>query len=387
MGSKDMNHLEHLEAVALADVNLLHMKEATYKGSWKAAGGRSAWFMARRNMDRLLTMMAPKPVAEYVNPQNVSDTLAAIRDWVHYGNKVTPLPGSIEATMRIIEALRDGFTAEDIFMKIRERPKGEDGTPLAVIRDLRRYLLLVEAEMVAEGEVDIEIQPIMYYTRPETDVYQMIADEQHLTREEVKQRIHELFYPVQGYAAHPVGVSEQTGEIVFPAVSPASIDPGPAVGDLLSEPPVTASGGYAAEQAARHGGEEQMHAKTPSLVPWQIDKGHYEALVIRVGVILAEAFYSRRASDVWQLEPVVNSATCPRELQNVMEFAKENRWIIKRAHVPAEIEENFPRLQLEKNTKEFEESDGNFKFMYAYDDSDQKWKLSPVFEAWGREVG
>lgn len=363
MGSKDMNHLTHLEAVALADVNLLHMKEATYKGSWKAAGGRSAWFMARRNIDRLLVMMAPKPQPMFVNPDNVSATLAALRDWVHYGTKVRELPGSIEATMRIIEALRDGFTAEDIFMKIRERPKGEDGTPLAVIRDLRRYLLLVEAEMVAEGEVDIEHQPIMYYERPQTDIYQMIADEQRLTREEVKQRIHELFYPVQ-------------------AAAPASIDPGPAIGP-------TGGGGYAAEQAARHpvGGEEQMHAATPELGPWQIDKGHYEALAVRVGTVLAEAFYSRRAPYVWQVEPVVSSGTCPRELNAIYEFVGNNRWIIKRAQVPAEIEENFPRLQLEKNTKEYEEFDRNYQFMYAYEDSDQKWKLMATFAAWGREVG
>lgn len=404
MGSNDMNHLGHLETVALADVNMLHYKEGTYKGSWKAAGGRSAWFMARRNLDRLITMMKPKEFPDWVQtPDNVLHTLAALRDWAHYGQKVTPLPGSIEATMLICSMLADRYTAEDIFMKIAEKPKGEDGTVLAIIRDARRYFMLVEAEMIAEGVIEPEILPGQYYERPSTDAYQMIADETGRSREEVKRMIHELFYPVQGFARQTI---TESVEIAVPAASPASSEPGPAVGELVPctetellaisgglRPNMAPRGGsYAAEQAARHGaGEEQNHAKTPALVPWQIDRAHYEALVIRVGQELAEAFYSRRAADVWQAEPVVDSNTCPRELSSIYEMRQDpnvgNVWVVKRHAVPAELETNYPKLQLEMNTFEWETSPEQYRFMYKYDDSDQKWKLMATFSAWGREVG
>ena len=39
----------------------------------------------------------------------------------------------------------------DIFAAIRKDPSGKDGSMLAEIRDLRRYLMLVEAEAYAQG--------------------------------------------------------------------------------------------------------------------------------------------------------------------------------------------------------------------------------------------
>ena len=49
--------------------------------------------------------------------------------------------------------------AEDIVAQIRTRPRGEDGTVLTEVRDLRRYLLLVEADMVAAGVVEVDRPP------------------------------------------------------------------------------------------------------------------------------------------------------------------------------------------------------------------------------------
>ena len=137
MAEHNMDHLNHLQAVADSDVEVLRKKEATYQGSWKRAGGRSAWFMARRNLDRLITMMAPPK--------------ATIRQ------EAFPFEdGKVTLTRKEFENLQALLRAEDIFLMIERDPSGADGTVLAVVRDARRYFTLVEAEMIARGYVETE---------------------------------------------------------------------------------------------------------------------------------------------------------------------------------------------------------------------------------------
>jgi hypothetical protein len=139
-----MKHLRHLKAVTQSDVQVIEEKERTYMGSWKLAGGRSAWFMLRRNMDRLITIMQrPEPCY----------TPEIIKKAVHDVSAPPIQPG-------IFKYLYDCAVAEDVFAKIVEDPSGKDGSMLACLRDLRRYCLLVEAEMVARGVVVPEGTPI-----------------------------------------------------------------------------------------------------------------------------------------------------------------------------------------------------------------------------------
>jgi len=100
----DMKHMEHLQRIADEDVAQLQYKESTYQGSWKRRGGIGACMMMLRKIDRLEVM-----VKAYCY-----DIFAAI-----------------EADLNA----------------------GADGTVLAEIRDLRRYLLLIEAEMRAKKKV------------------------------------------------------------------------------------------------------------------------------------------------------------------------------------------------------------------------------------------
>lgn len=93
----DMDHLDHLAEIANADVELLLEKERTYQGSWKKRGGIGAAMMLLRKIDRLEVI------------------------------------------------LKDAFY--DIFAACFKDTSGKDGSALAEIRDLRRYLLLVEAEI------------------------------------------------------------------------------------------------------------------------------------------------------------------------------------------------------------------------------------------------
>ena len=92
----NMDHMKYLQIIANDDVRILEHKEATYKASWKKRGGVGAAMMVLRKIDRLENMLEE-------------------RSW-------------------------------DIFKNIGD---GSDGTMIAEIRDLRRYLLLIEAEMVA----------------------------------------------------------------------------------------------------------------------------------------------------------------------------------------------------------------------------------------------
>lgn len=112
------DHMDHLEAVAAADVEALREKERTYGGSWKKRGGVGAFMMLARKWDRLETIL--------------QDVVLAT-DGV--GMKKTKGWGY------------------DVFRAIASDPSGADGSALAEVRDLRRYLLLVEAEMVARGVV------------------------------------------------------------------------------------------------------------------------------------------------------------------------------------------------------------------------------------------
>jgi hypothetical protein len=110
----------YLKIVVEEDIRFLIERDKSYAGSWKQGGGKSAWYMLRRKMDRLIKMM---------QVPNVD---------IKCGTDV------------LLHAIR----ADDIFARIKESPFGKDGTPLAEVRDLRRYLTLVEAEMYAEGVIN-----------------------------------------------------------------------------------------------------------------------------------------------------------------------------------------------------------------------------------------
>lgn len=390
MGRNDMDHLKHLESVALSDCAVLENKEATYKGSWKRAGGRSAWFMARRNLDRMITMMEPPEQPPFFNMDNVKDSLLAISTATNTGR--VAFPGTPQATHDIFKHLAKSFTAEDIFAMIAANPKGEDGTFLACMRDARRYFMLVEAEMISEGVVEPEEKTYEGDNYPQ-DIYTLIANDIGMAREEVKTRIHELFY--REAAASPA----------------SSMDPGPAIGETTELNPAfskvysdgmvheagkaprlpteeeckelhieRSGGGYAREQAERHAD------KHGSLFPWHAAQMEYETLHKRVGS-LVDLFYTKRAAGVYQLEPVVGARECPRDLALAYTFVGDNKWVMKRGKVPLDLEDNFPRMQLEMNHKEYEGSNPDFRFMYHFRDGPQKWMLQGLYEDWGRDVG
>lgn len=407
-----MNHLQHLESVALSDCAVLEMKEGTYKGSWKRAGGRSAWFMARRNLDRLITMMSPKEFPDFIKTfENVRDTVSMLDHIVHYDSgayTTKNLPGTIEATRAILEMLMDSYTSEDIFMKIREKPNGEDGTVLACLRDARRYFTLVEAEMIAEGVVE-----------PESKTYEQetaVVDPQF--SEWDGREIDTLILQMEDgnrYTISNISNFQMKREDGVCAIT---------VRRVASPPPPTefampSGGGYAQEQMKRHvpirelkpgfdevisdgvlhkeGSPRQsliseervsdggsQHASANPLFPWFINKAEILLMFERVGNVV-DLFYTQKAADVFTLVPVVESLKCPKEIWPFYDYAGTKLWIMKRDKVPHELENDFPRVLREMNSKEWEESTREFQFMYAQDPSDLKYKLRPEFDTWAKE--
>lgn len=126
-----VNYLDELQGIATEDVRFLKEREKTYQGSWCAAGGRSAWFMLRRKIDRILNMM------QRPEPPKIP------------GFDLNNLISKSQIDEEVLDYLYKSYFSEDIFRKIEENPSGRDSTVLAEVRDLRRYLLLVESYMVA----------------------------------------------------------------------------------------------------------------------------------------------------------------------------------------------------------------------------------------------
>ena len=99
--NEKLKYHRHLEAITKADIDYVRRKDAQYNASWKKREGAGAFFTIVRPWDRF-------------------DTISQAAGY-------------------------------DIFKKIREEGlEGPDGSLIACVRDLRRYLLLLEAEMTEQ---------------------------------------------------------------------------------------------------------------------------------------------------------------------------------------------------------------------------------------------
>jgi hypothetical protein len=107
-------YLDQLDAIADGDVASIEEKERAYASSWKRRGGIGAFMMFARKFDRI--------------EQRVSSEIAATSDTA-------------------------GAQRHNIFQHILADRRAEP--LLDDIRDLRRYLILVEAEMAARGAIEV----------------------------------------------------------------------------------------------------------------------------------------------------------------------------------------------------------------------------------------
>lgn len=114
MSDSGLGYLDQLNTVAREDVEGLKKAQASYGNSWKSRGGVGAFMMLARKWDRLeniLERTSTIPGTDTVEPQPVS--------------------------------------AYDIFAHVAADTRAEG--VIDDIRDLRRYLMLVESELRARG--------------------------------------------------------------------------------------------------------------------------------------------------------------------------------------------------------------------------------------------
>lgn len=134
-------HLDFLPIVAGSDLQFINKKDRQYGASWKKRGGVSAFMMLSRKWDRIEEFM--------------------------------------------------GSSGYDIFKYIAlesGHQQGTDGTMLAEVRDLRRYLMLVEAEAISQGWAEPETSP------DKIDLYDALAVQWGVSRKEAKSRAYKTVY-------------------------------------------------------------------------------------------------------------------------------------------------------------------------------------------------
>lgn len=113
-----LNHLPFLQTIAEEDVAQLLQKDREYGGSWKSRGGVGAFMMLARKWDRLENMV--RQLRSYTIKEHEDETRTAATAGPY-----------------------------DVFEHVRlsELERGDAESLLDTIGDLRRYLLLVEAEV------------------------------------------------------------------------------------------------------------------------------------------------------------------------------------------------------------------------------------------------
>lgn len=104
----DMMHIQYIKTITDGDHLAILEKESSYRGSWKKRGGVGAYMMLARKWDR-------------------------------------------------IESFMENKFGYDVFEGVKADPTGSDGSVLAELRDLRRYLVLVESEMISRGVVALSL--------------------------------------------------------------------------------------------------------------------------------------------------------------------------------------------------------------------------------------
>lgn len=316
----DMKHMEFLETVALSDVSVLRQKEETYQGSWKRAGGRSAWFMFRRNMDRLLSMMErPKDVHGF-SLEDLDDAIAS----------VVPAHGDCTLDVSIVQYLRDAYVSENVFAKIREHPDGADGTVLACLRDLRRYAVLIEAEMMARGVVSV-IPGVASEQMPRFVV----------TTELLRDGI------------SSVSKSITAGSVLYGRDME--------IGAIDLPQPWFVTTKFMLEYGVKDWLYDEWHPMRRSLVPAIREAQRYDLLMLSTGADPLCKFYE----SVLALYGRVG-----------------DWWILRMADAPSAEREMWPTLQYEQNHKEWSDLESWKQALYDWIASETKYRVNGQHLAW-----
>lgn len=133
--------LELLETIGAEDAAGLKKAAESYGNSWKQRGGVGAFMMLARKWDRLQNRLAMGlSTSERLD---LRDVLSAFEN-----DCPEAIPGTWPAVAALIRKAVD-LKPYDIFHHLATDTRAEG--VIDDVRDLRRYLMLVEAEMRARG--------------------------------------------------------------------------------------------------------------------------------------------------------------------------------------------------------------------------------------------
>lgn len=379
----DMKHLAQLRPVALGDVEHLLMKEKTYHGSWKRSGGRSAWFMLRRKIDRLLEMMKrPEPPHGW----SMDDYLEAV-ETARCGD------GDVTVDANVAGYLAASYSAENIFAMIRSDPSGTDGSVLAEVRDLRRYLLLVEAEMVSRGAIE---DPQLGDGSCD-DLYSSVAHATGAEREDVKAILLAAAYsgvniPAKGPVTH------KHGQPVMRTVPRYDFTDGPTQEFTAKDAALRAEGERGGTFTGRLSPAEEVFG---GLEPWLITT---EALKSasdgESDRELLDQLYDDRGAGLVKLVPCLEeplhfkvsvyskqntspSSTLMRKaLACYVPLSGMKMHVLDLTRAPRDYRSAWPRLHREYNAKELGDCERWARDLYEWVESETKYRIKPSFEYW-----
>lgn len=359
--------MKWLVPLALDDVQVLRTKEATYCGSWKRRGGTGAYHVGvARMMDRLEAMCGAEPAM--VHMQRAGSSIGEAR----------PDPNAVPQY--------------DIFRHIAARPGGEDGTVLAVVRDLRRYLLLVEAEMVSQGAVPAPPPATVWledhdvastrrmvdadYSQVEARVlahaltsgsfYDALAADLHTTRDAIKRATWRMLYGADrlpeaaGLAARSQGA---------PAAPPAPAQPA-TFAELKADELERIHGTSAREpRPAQPSPRDAEQAGAVDEVPEHLQSVPTGAPEDQDGIGVEEA---------------AASSLPRRGVHRGSVEAPEQVWsIVDRQLVSDDAKlRHLPRLRRELNSVEFKDLRPYYAHMYEYVGEGKGWVLHRRYDRW-----
>lgn len=392
----NMGHLAQINAIADSDTAVLRKKESTYQGSWKAAGGRSAWFMFRRNMDRLLKMMKPPEYATDFSLPDLDDCIqqAQMED-----------TGDCTLDVSLVKYLRDSYVAEDIFAQIELQPSGVDGTVLACLRDLRRYALLIEAEMAAQGVVFPEETEEEWHR--ETDGLLVDLGRHFHTHQEVLTQQADAQIAEHGEGSPPPvkkvygsdGTLLYTGHMYTYQGSPTSpqiigelrsirengtleVHMGD-LGNILTTPECLSTPLLTIQKATPKDGSQHENL-TPWAVStaWRHRKG-FPPEGRNPGDAAFDTWWHQQARGVYVMEAAVPMcAGVPPGIIGHLYTTAGNYRVVLIDRCPPGARDWFPTLRREVNSTERDGLPEWQRGMYEWHENGTKWIIAPQYEAW-----
>ena len=375
MDTNNMKHLDFIRPVAEEDLRYVNIKDRQYGGSWKRRGGVGAFMMLARKWDRLENMLSKN--MEFAG-------------------------------------------AYDIFDWIKRAPSGEDGTILAEVRDLRRYLLLVEAEMMARGVVPVPLisswgsggngaassgggcaggngagGTTISTQRPATkelDQYGVpvisegkIYERGRAPRWLVRDKMSDVLDVGDPVTAAIDDLEVQDAVVIAlhqnnMAVVKFEIGGGQymARGDQLRHDKTRER--VAVTNTQRTPEDGAQHA---ALAPWVVSPGY--AVRKDIDEELFNKFWQRRAPEVYVLESHVVSHNAPRVLRDFYNL-RGDHWAIRLEKCPADARDYYPKLTRELNMKEHNDLPEWQRPLYTRDDKGMKFVLAEINDAWAGEI-